>query len=85
MDVGDKFEHVMVSSAGGGLQRLDVIASGVCRRRLTREAKVWIIAESMVSGVNVAEVARRNAMQPQRLYMWRRQALGKRVLVTALA
>jgi transposase len=75
MDDGDIFEHVMVSPVGAGVQRLDVIASGVGRRRWTREAKARIIGESMVPGANVAEVARRNDMQPQHLYLWRRTAL----------
>jgi transposase len=77
MDDGDIFEHVMESSGGGGVQRLDVIASGVGRRRWTREAKARIIAESMVPGANVAEVARRYDMQPQHLYLWRRTAMER--------
>ncbi|MFM2099757.1 MAG: hypothetical protein RLZZ366_1296, partial [Pseudomonadota bacterium] len=39
MDDGDIFEHVMVSPVGAGVQRVDVIASGVGRRRWTAEAK----------------------------------------------
>jgi transposase len=76
MDDGNVIEHVMVSS-GGGVQRLDVIASGAGRRRWTREAKARIIAESMAAGANVAEVARRNDMQPQHLYLWRRTAVER--------
>lgn len=64
-----------VSPFGAGVQRLDVIASGAGRRRWTREAKARIIAESMAAGANVAEVARRNDMVPQHLYLWRRTAL----------
>jgi transposase len=75
MDDGDIYEHMAVSPVGAGVQRLDVIASGVGRRRWTREAKARIIAESMAAGANVAEVARRNDMQPQHLYLWRRTAL----------
>lgn len=77
MDDDDIFEHVMVSPVGAGVQRLDVIASGVGRRRWTREAKARIIGESMVPGANVAEVARRNDMQPQHLYLWRRTAMER--------
>jgi transposase len=77
MNDGAIFEHVMVSSGDGGVQRLAVIASGVGRRRWTREAKARIIAESMVPGANVAEVARRNDMQPQHLYLWRRTAMER--------
>jgi transposase len=77
MDDGDIFEHVAVSPVGAGVQRLDVIGSGTGRRRWTREAKARIITESMVPGANVAEVARRNDMQPQHLYLWRRTALER--------
>jgi transposase len=77
MDDGDIYEHMAVSPVGAGVQRLDVIASGVGRRRWTREAKARIIAESMAAGANVAEVARRNDMVPQHLYLWRRTALER--------
>jgi transposase len=77
MDDGAIFEHMMVSSSEGGVRRLDVVASGVGRRRWAREAKARIIAESMVAGVNVAEVARRNDMVPQHLYAWRRAAMER--------
>jgi transposase len=77
MDDGAIFEHMMVSPSGGGTRRLDVIASGAGRRSWAAEAKARIIAESMVAGVNVAEVARRNDMLPQHLYAWRRAAMER--------
>lgn len=77
MDDGAVFEHMMVSDGSTGVQRMDVIASGEGRRSWTPEAKARIIAESMVPGVNVAEVARRNDMQPQHLYLWRRTAMER--------
>jgi hypothetical protein len=40
MDDGDIYEHMAVSPVGAGVQRLDVIASGVGRRRWTREGGV---------------------------------------------
>jgi transposase len=77
MDDGAIFEHMMVSTGGSGVQRMDVIASGAGRRSWAAEAKARIIAESMVAGVNVAEVARRNDMLPQHLYAWRRAAMER--------
>ena len=77
MDDGDIFEHMIVRDGSAGLQRLDVISSGVGRRRWAPEAKARIIAESMVPEANVAEVARRNDMQPQHLYLWRRTAMER--------
>ncbi|MGD9812178.1 MAG: transposase [Sphingobium sp.] len=77
MDDGDIFEHMPVTAGGDIVQRMDVIASAQGRRSWTAEAKGLIIAESMVPGVNVAEVARRHDMQPQHLYMWRRTAMER--------
>jgi transposase len=77
MDDGVIFEHMTASRGGDGLHRLDVIVSGGGRRSWTREAKARIIAESMLPGANVAEVARRNDMVPQHLYAWRRAALER--------
>jgi transposase len=53
---------------------MDVIPAGRVRRSWTPEAKARIIAESMVTHANVAEIARRNDMLPQHLYAWRREA-----------
>lgn len=77
MDDSAIFEHMVVPDGSTGVQRMDVIASGEGRRSWTPEAKARIIAESMVPGVNVAEVARRNDMQPQHLYLWRRAAMER--------
>jgi transposase len=77
MDDGDIFEHMAVVPSGVSAQRLDVVSSGVGRRRWAREAKARIIAESMVPGANVADVARRNDIHPQHLYMWRRKAMER--------
>jgi transposase-like protein len=67
MDDGDLFEHMPVTVGGEIVQRLDVVASAQGRWSWTPEAKARIIAASMVSGVYVTEVARRNDMQPQHL------------------
>lgn len=77
MDDGDIFEHMSVTAGGDIVQRMDVVASAQGRRSWTPEAKARIIAESMVPGVNVAEVARRNDMQPQHLYLWRRATMER--------
>ena len=77
MDDGDIFEHMPVTAGGDIVQRMDVVASAQGRRSWTPEAKARIIAESMVPGVNVAEGARRNDMQPQHLYLWRRAAMER--------
>jgi transposase len=53
-------------------ERLDVVASPRGKRSWTPEARARIIAESLVPGVNVSEVARRHGIYPQQLYTWRR-------------
>lgn len=71
MDVVTTFESSF--EAGGGVQRLDVIPGGACRRSWTAAAKARIVAESMAAGANVSEVARRHGLVPQQLYAWRRK------------
>jgi transposase len=68
------FESSFETSAHLQPQRMDVIPAGRVRRSWTPEAKARIIAESMVTHANVAEIARRNDMLPQHLYAWRREA-----------
>lgn len=68
------FESSFETSAASQARRMDVIPAGRVRRSWTPEAKAQIIAESMVAHANVAEIARRNAMLPQHLYAWRREA-----------
>jgi transposase len=44
------------------------------RRRWAAAEKQRIVAESLVGDVSVAEVARRHAIHPNQLHLWRRQA-----------
>jgi transposase len=44
------------------------------RRRWSREAKARLVAETLVPGVRVSEVARRHDIAPSLLFTWRRQA-----------
>ncbi len=77
MGDGDIFEHIVDHASGNGVRRMDVIVSGGGRRSWAPDVKARIIAESMVPGANVSEVARRNDMLPQHLYMWRRAAMER--------
>ena len=76
-DDGDIFEHMVDHSGSDVVRRVDVIVSGGGRRSWSPDVKARIIAESMVPGANVSEVARRNDMLPQHLYMWRRAAMER--------
>lgn len=52
---------------------MEVIPESVTRRRWSAQAKERIVAESLMPGANVAEVARRHDIIPQQLYAWRRE------------
>ncbi len=44
------------------------------RRRWTRAEKLRLVEETLGSGVNIAEIARRHDIHPNLLHAWRRQA-----------
>lgn len=61
--------------------RLEVIQGPTGRRRWSLREKARIVAESIHGDVSVSEVARRNGVRPNLLFLWRRQAReGKLVL-----
>jgi transposase len=45
--------------------------------RLSRAAKLAIVAESFADGAGIADVARRHGIKPQRLFAWRSAARAK--------
>lgn len=53
------------------LQRIEVITGVERRRRWSAQDKLAIVAESLVAGVVVSEVARRHGISPQQLFGWR--------------
>lgn len=56
--------------------RLDGAPSQL-RRRWSDEIKEQAVAESLVPGANVSEIARRIGIGPSQLFDWRRKALRK--------
>ncbi len=72
----DRFDHnfeVSDDTKSDRVHRVEVI-TGVERRRSWPDAvKERIVAESMVEGVVISDVARRNGISPQQLFGWRRQ------------
>jgi transposase len=52
-------------------------ASGARRRRWSADDKARIVAETLVPGVTMAEVAGKHAIAASLLYSWRREASAK--------
>jgi transposase len=60
-------------SMGVGVSRLEVIEGPSGRRRRTKAERARIAAESMISGVTVADIARRYGTTRWQIYDWRKQ------------
>jgi transposase len=58
----------------GGFRRVEVLTGPGRRRRWSAEEKARIVAETLVPGVRVSDVARRWQLHPQQLFGWRHQA-----------
>ncbi|MCL4768053.1 MAG: transposase [Hyphomicrobiaceae bacterium] len=59
------------ASAPARLRRIEVITGVERRRKWSAAAKAEIVAESLVEGAIVSEVARRHGLSPQQLFGWR--------------
>ena len=55
-------------------RRIEILTGVERRRRWTAAAKTQIVAESLVPGAVVAEVARRHDIRASQVQLWRRQA-----------
>jgi transposase len=60
--------------AKGGFRRIEVLTGPARRRRWSAEDKARIIAETLVPGARVSEVARRWQICSQQVFGWRRAA-----------
>ena len=70
----DRFDHRVDhsdDSKPARLHRVEVITGVECRRDWSTEKKLEIVAESLVDGVVVSDVARRHGISPQQLFGWR--------------
>jgi len=57
-----------------GFQRMELLTGPIRRRRWSAEEKARIVAETLLPGARVSEVARRWQLHPQQLFGWRRDA-----------
>jgi transposase len=60
--------------AKGGFRRVEILTGPGRRRRWSAEDKARIIAETLVAGARVSEVARRWQLSSQQVFGWRRAA-----------
>jgi len=67
------------------LDQVEVLAGPTGRRKWPDAVKGRLVAESMVPGVSVREVAERNGLIPNRLSTWRGQAKRGILVVPDLA
>ncbi len=74
-------EQHLLGEAQSGTTRLEVLDGATGRRAWSTELKGRIVAETLMPGAKVAEVARRHGLKAQHLSTWRRLAReGKIVL-----
>jgi transposase len=60
--------------AKGGFRRVEVLTGPAPRRRWSAEDKARIVAEMLVPGARVSDVARRWQLSSQQVFGWRRAA-----------
>jgi transposase len=66
-------------SSGGYAGRLEVLEGPTGRRQRSDAEKARIVAESLLPGVRVADVARRHGTTRWQVYDWRRRARDGRL------
>lgn len=79
-DLGGHVEHHMEE-----LCRMEVMVGPSGKRRWSDEFKGRVVAETLVPGVTVNEVARRHDLRPNHLSSWRRLAKDGKLPVPDLA
>jgi transposase len=60
--------------AKGGFRRIEILTGPARRRRWSSDEKARIVAETLVSGARVSEVARLWQVCPQQVFAWRHAA-----------
>lgn len=73
----------LVETSEGRLSRLEVLEGPTGRRKWPDAVKARIVAETLVPGAKVVEVARRHNLRPQYLTHWRGLARDGRLVLPA--
>jgi len=74
-------EQHLLGEALSGTTRLEVLDGATGRRAWSAEIKGRIVAETLMPGAKVAEVARRHGLKAQHLSTWRRLAREGKIVV----
>ena len=64
---------------------VELLAAPSAKRRWSDEAKGWLVAETLVPGVTVKEVARRHGVKANHLSSWRTLARKGKLVVPEIA
>lgn len=62
------------ADAKGGFRRIEILTGPGRRRRWSAEEKARVVAETLLPGARVSEVARRWQVCPQQVFTWRHAA-----------
>lgn len=86
MERDGKMGVYLDGSVGVGVSRLEVIEGPSGRRQRTKAERARIAAESLISGVRVADVARKHGTTRWQVYDWRKKLrTGQLVLPESVA
>jgi transposase len=66
--------QTFVQARGGAVSRLEIMEGPTGRRAWHKDVKARIVAETLVPGARVVDVARRYGITPQSLTDWRQRA-----------
>jgi len=73
------------ADAKGGFRRIEVLTGPARRRRWSASEKAQIVAETLVPGASISEVARRWQVCSQQVFTWRREARAGHLLLPSQA
>jgi transposase len=69
--------------ANGGYRRIEILTGPGRRRRWSADEKAQIVAETLMPGARVSDVARRWQLCSQQVFTWRREARNGQAMIPA--